>query len=95
MNNSRRRGLRTYQAIASHVIGSAKYGFSIERVPLGESHTVKDAAIADGFRLCGSDDFNVVVIERDRVIAVYWMDNLLNEPPDLLAEIGYQIGLFR
>ena len=45
------------------------------------------AAIKAGFRKQGSDDFNVVVLRKGHVVALLWMEEILDESPDVLHDL--------
>ncbi|EDJ8987646.1 antitoxin [Salmonella enterica subsp. diarizonae] len=52
----------------------------------------RDKAIKHGFKLQGSDDFNIGVIENGRLVSFDWMDKPVGESPEILAEIADAIG---
>lgn len=52
----------------------------------------RDKAIKHGFKLQGSDDFNIGVIEAGRLVSFDWMDKPVGENPEILAEIADAIG---
>ncbi|HEA0268855.1 TPA: antitoxin, partial [Salmonella enterica] len=52
----------------------------------------RDKAIKHGFKMQGSDDFNIGVIEAGRLVSFDWMDKPVGESPEILAEIADAIG---
>lgn len=59
---------------------------------LNEFESRKDA-IDYGAELCGSDDFNIGVVESGRLVSFDWMDKPVGESPETLAEIAGVLGL--
>lgn len=53
----------------------------------------RKAAIDFGMELCGSDDFNIGVVESGRLISFDWMDKPIGETPETLALIADALGL--
>lgn len=75
------------QAIANEGRFEIVYGFD------GERFDNRKAAIAHGLRKRGSDDFNIGVLERGKLVSLDWMEESIGERPEVLAEIADQIGL--
>ncbi|MGK3497605.1 antitoxin [Citrobacter youngae] len=53
----------------------------------------RDKAIKHGFKMQGSDDFNIGVIEDGKLISFDWMGKSVGESEDTLAQIAELIGL--
>ncbi|WP_284882619.1 antitoxin [Citrobacter freundii] len=53
----------------------------------------RDKAIKHGFKMQGSDDFNIGVIEDGKLISFDWMGESVGEREDTLAHIAELIGL--
>lgn len=53
----------------------------------------RDAAIAHGFTLGRSDDFNIGVVVGGELSEFSWMNERLNEPPETLRAIAAEIML--
>jgi hypothetical protein len=66
------------------------HGFHYSR--LGEP-TRHEAAVKVGLRALGSDDFNIGVIRRGRLVAILWMGEVVDDDPALMDEIAGQVGL--
>lgn len=65
----------TFEVVTSGFVGNRERGFRLERYPNGERFATKGEAIAHGFGMCGSDDFNVAELESDVLIRFWWMDD--------------------
>jgi len=65
---------------------SSGYGFETT-LPSRNAWDSRDAAISEGFRVCGTDDFNIVKIRNGKAIAVYWMNEDLNEDAAVLEKL--------
>jgi len=52
----------------------------------------RDKAIKHGFKMQGSDDFNIGVVEAGRLMSFDWMDKPVGESQDVLAAIAGAIG---
>ncbi|HAW2975279.1 TPA: antitoxin [Escherichia coli] len=52
----------------------------------------RDKAIKHGFKQQGSDDFNIGVIENERLVSFDWMNKSIDESAETLAEIAEAIG---
>jgi len=63
------------------------YGFD------GERFKDRNAAIRHGLQERGSDDFNIGVLERGRLVSLDWMHDSIEALPDRLATIADQIGV--
>lgn len=64
-----------------------EYGFD------GERFADRAAAIAHGFTMDRSDDFNIGVVTGGKLVSVDWMDEAIDTDPALMAEISEQIFL--
>lgn len=69
--------------------GGYGFNYSMPTAPLDSL----DAAISEGFKVTGSDDFNVGVIANGRLTDLLWMRESLGEPSEVLADIATQIGV--
>lgn len=58
-----------------------------------EQATTLPRAIKRGFAQQGSDDFNVAVIRDGRLVATLWMEEVVDDEPDVLAGIAEQLGV--
>ena len=52
----------------------------------------RDKAIKHGFKMQGSDDFNIGVIENGHLISFDWMANPIDESDESLKEIAEALG---
>lgn len=65
----------------------AVYSFDGKRFA-GHQH-----AIAHGFKIRGSDDFNIGVLEDGRLVCIKWMDQVVDDDDDVMRDISQQIGI--
>lgn len=68
-------------------------GFGISYDWDGERFTTSKRAIKHGWKLRGSDDFNVARVQGDRLIWFGWMNEKMDESAETMAEIAEAIGL--
>ena len=80
-----------YMAVAPHIVGSPA-DWSTTYEPVSDQHPTRDAAIREGFRRYGSDDFNVAVIRRGVVVALDWMDQPRERHQGELEAVAMQLG---
>lgn len=84
---------KEYVVLCPQVIGSSTTGFNVEynwddvRLP------TYLRAKKHGFKVRGSDDFNIGVLLGGKLVALQWMDKQIETTADELAEIIDQIGL--
>ncbi|HAU5500963.1 TPA: antitoxin [Cronobacter sakazakii] len=67
-------------------------GHGIEYTSDLEEFDKRDKAIKHGLKIQGSDDFNVGVIENDRLVSFDWMAKPVEQSPDFLAQVTDAIG---
>ncbi len=53
----------------------------------------RDKAIKHGLKQCDSDDFNIGVLVNDRLTSLDWMNRVVDDEPEILAEISEHLGL--
>ncbi len=53
----------------------------------------RDKAIKHGLKQCDSDDFNIGVLVNGHLTSLDWMAKVVDEKPEILAEISEQLGL--
>ncbi|WP_353614812.1 antitoxin [Mangrovibacter phragmitis] len=58
-----------------------------------EAFNDRENAIKHGFEITGSDDFNIGVIEDEKLISFDWMDKPVGESKETINEIAEAIGL--
>ena len=63
------------------------YGFD------GERFDARKKAISHGFKIRGSDDFNIGVIEDGRLVSLDWMNEPVDTESEILDAIAEQVGL--
>jgi hypothetical protein len=83
----------TFAVIIGRAEGNERDGFRVAWYWDGRSFGDKALAVKRGFELCGSDDFNIGVIEDGRLVSLWWMDHQIDEDATTLAEIGHECGL--
>ena len=67
-------------------------GHGVEYTTDGVDFDKRDKAIKHGFKQQGSDDFNIGVIENERLVSFDWMNKSIDESAEKLAEIAEAIG---
>lgn len=86
--------MRAYIAICAQVIGGRDRPFEIVHGWDGERFANWQDAVRHGFKIRGSDDFNLGIIERGRLVEFRWMDQPMHESDrDELPTIAKQLGL--
>jgi hypothetical protein len=69
--------------LCQQVVGGGGSEFGIVYNFDHEYFTTKAKAIKHGFRIRGSDDFNVATVEGGKVTRLYWMDEEMSDVHDL------------
>lgn len=80
-----------YLVVKCQVEGNPDAGFDIYRYPQGR-HPTLAAAKRWGLREWDHDDFNIAIVEGDRLIDWTWMGESIGENAETLSEIAGQIG---
>lgn len=60
----------------------------------GDRFATRAAAIKEGFKLRDSDDFNIGVVEGDRLVSFDWMQEPVGDDEQTIEEIAQAIGLW-
>ena len=68
-------------------------GYGIDYHWDGEEFSARAKAKRYGFRLRESDDFNIAVLDGDRLVSFDWMDKPVGENDDTMAQIADELGL--
>lgn len=84
---------REFIVLCGSVVGATAAGFDTVYGFDGQRFPDRAAAVAHGFTLGRSDDFNIGVIEDGRLVSLDWMDRPVDTVPDVLAPIAAQVGL--
>lgn len=84
--------MHEYLVVKCQIEGNPEAGFDICRYPEGRHPTLSEAK-RWGLREWDHDDFNIAIVDGDRLIDWTWMGESIGEPPDTLAEIATSIGL--
>lgn len=64
-------------------------GYGINYHPQPKSHPTLTAAIREGFTEHDrSDDFNVGVWRQEALVALLWMDEIVDDDPAVLAKVA-------
>lgn len=79
-------------AIQQQIVGTVE-NFSHVYSKIGLPHPRPSLAVRAGLRTLGHDDFNIGVLRGGRLVELWWMDEQIEEPPEVLAEIARQIGV--
>ena len=78
--------------VAASIVGTpAKYEHVYDSD--GATYPTRADAISAGFRLRGSDDFNIGILRHGRLVELAWMDERIDEDQDTLDKIAAQLGL--
>lgn len=59
----------------------------------GERFPTRAKAIREGLEHRGSDDFNIAVVEGDKLVSFDWMDKPVGESPEVMTEIASELEL--
>jgi len=81
-----------YVTIIGHAVGNDRDGFRVCYDWDRRTFTDKAAAIENGFKAVGCDDFNIGVVRKGRLVSLWWMDNQISEDDATLAKIGRECG---
>lgn len=81
-----------YMAVFQQVVGNPDAGYGICYGEGSDRYPTRQQAIREGLKSRGSDDFNIAVIENDRLVSFDWMSEKLDYD-DEFAEISQQLGL--
>lgn len=82
-----------YIVLCAQVVGNPERGYDIVHNFDGERFTTRKAAIAHGFEIRGSDDFNIGVLQDGVLSSLDWMHETVDNEPDELARIAAQLDL--
>lgn len=84
----------TYRVLIGSVVGNPDAGFTVAHDLSLREHANLDAAIREGLTEYGrSDDFNVAVTRGGVLMAVLWMDEVVDDEDEVLREIAQEVGL--
>jgi hypothetical protein len=79
-----------YQAVVCQAwVNERGHGFSYHTA--GEKGTHLHAK-NEGFRAAESDDFNIAAIRDGRLVALLWMDQIVDDEPSELRDCAEQCG---
>jgi len=84
---------KEYIAILPQIVGNSERGFRITHLWDGWRFSTPLEARRHGFQVRESDDFNIGVIENDKVIELRWMDEVFWPEHVDLEEINDDLGL--
>lgn len=76
-----------YMVVCQQVVGNERDGYSVAYNLDARRFDRRREAISHGFEIRGSDDFNIAVVDGERLLSFDWMDEPIGEPPDVLREI--------
>ena len=83
----------TYITILASAVGHEPEGFSVDYDWDQRHFATKPEAVSHGFELRKSDDFNIGVVSKGRLVSLWWMDHQVTESTETLAEISREISL--
>ena len=84
-----------YVLITANIVGNPEIGYRTSHYwnHAGPFATQPEAQRV-GFRtLDRSDDFNIGAVRKGRLVAILWMDQIVDDEPALMNEIATEIGL--
>jgi hypothetical protein len=82
-----------YAVICARYVGNERDGFACEHTRPYHPTDQLSHAISQGFTYAESDDFNVGVIRKGRLVATLWMNDIVDDDPVLMASIAKEVGL--
>lgn len=84
---------RGYIVVCQQVVTSPGRDWTIVYGWDGDRFQTRKRAIAAGFKIRGSDDFNIAVVEGDQLVSFDWMNDPIGEDDDTMARIARALGL--
>jgi hypothetical protein len=84
---------RQFIVLCGQIVGDGTRPFETVYAFDGERFSDRKKAIRHGFKVRGSDDFNIGVIESGKLTSMDWMEQPVDTDPALLADIQEQIFL--
>lgn len=82
---------REYAVICQSFVGNPHTGYRIHYGFDGEKFATSGKAIEHGFRLRGSDDFNIAVLDGPYLAGFCWMDDPMETDMEELVEVSKAI----
>ena len=82
-----------YIVLCGQVVGGGDRPFDVLYSFDGRKFPTRDLAIKHGLKVRGSDDFNIGVINRGKLVSLDWMEKMVDADPSILAAINEQVGL--
>lgn len=83
-----------YVLITANVVGNPERGFEIEHyLGTGEFATIGEAKRAGLRHLDRSDDFNIGALRNGRLVAILWMNQIVDDEPEVVAEIAAELRI--
>lgn len=79
--------------LCRQIVGSSLETLHTETHWDGEFHRTRKLAIKDGYAQRGSDDFNIGVVRKGKLVSIDWMNEPLGESAGQLADVAYEICL--
>ena len=77
----------SYSVICQSIVGSEEDGFHTRYDIDMDRFPTRKAAVKRGFTMDRSDDFNIGVWDGDKLVSLDWMEQIVDNDPDLLREI--------
>ena len=77
-----------YIVIATSMVGTPRSGYGFDYCVYPRRHLSRPEAQSYGFTIGRSDDFNIGVLRREELVAVLWMDEIVDDEPDDIAEVA-------
>lgn len=81
-----------YIVLCGQFYGNPEHGYELLYNFDGEWFRSRKAAIRHGLKVRGSDDFNIGVVKRGKLISIDWMTEVVDSDETTLANVQEQIG---
>lgn len=82
-----------YIVLCAQVVGGDAGPFRTEYHFDGKRFDGRSAAIDHGFKIRGSDDFNIGVLRAGELVSLDWMSDPVDTEPARMSEIAKQVAL--
>lgn len=82
----------SFIVLCGQVVGNEQDGFETSYDWDLREFATKPEAVSHGFRIRGSDDFNIGLVRDDWLVSLWWMDSQIDEDAATLGEIARQVG---
>lgn len=88
----KKRSADRYRAVFGDFQGNPTHGYTHEYWWLGDLRETWSEATRDGFRAQDSDDFNIGVVRSGQLVALLWMDEVVDDEEAVMAQVVASAG---